>query len=170
MTSEPTPCPGCRDPHTHAPAGPSRRRVVAGATVGGLAAALLAACSSDGSSSAADSGSSGDSGGSGGSGDSGGSGGTTGPLAPTSDIPEGGGEIFADANVVVTQPSAGQFKAFDATCTHAGCTVGSVSDVISCPCHGSQFSIEDGSVVQGPASDPLPEVPITVEGDQVVLG
>jgi len=41
-------------------------------------------------------------------------------------------------------------------------------NVISCPCHGSAFSAEDGSVENGPASRPLREIPVTVEGDQVV--
>jgi nitrite reductase/ring-hydroxylating ferredoxin subunit len=92
-------------------------------------------------------------------------------LAKTSDIPLGGGAIFASQKVVVTQPSTGQFKAFSATCTHAQCTVGRVQDgTIVCPCHGSRFSIKDGSVQNGPATQPLTARPITVEGDNLVLG
>ena len=69
-----------------------------------------------------------------------------GGLASTADIEVGGGTIFADEQVVVTQPSEGEFKAFTTTCTHQGCQVESVSDgSINCPCHGSSFSIEDGS-------------------------
>ncbi len=47
-------------------------------------------------------------------------------IAQASDIPEGGGTIFADEDVVVTQPEAGDFKAFSATCTHQKCTLTSV--------------------------------------------
>ena len=44
---------------------------------------------------------------------------------PTSEVPVGGGKVFADTKTVVTQPTAGTFKAFDAMCPHQGCTVGS---------------------------------------------
>ncbi|MGI5272204.1 Rieske (2Fe-2S) protein [Nonomuraea sp. CA-218870] len=91
-------------------------------------------------------------------------------LADTSDIPSGQGKIFKNQDVVVTQPSEGEFRAFSATCTHQGCAVASVSNgVINCPCHGSQFSIEDGSVVQGPASEPLAEKKINVSGGKIRL-
>ncbi|MBE1584898.1 Rieske (2Fe-2S) protein [Nonomuraea angiospora] len=91
-------------------------------------------------------------------------------LADTADIPEGGGKVFENEKIVVTQPSAGEFKAFTAVCTHAGCTVATVSNkTINCPCHGSKFSISDGSVKDGPASDPLEEKKITVDGDKIKL-
>jgi Rieske Fe-S protein len=91
-------------------------------------------------------------------------------LAKTSSIPVGGGAVFADQNVVVTQPTAGEFKAFSATCTHQGCKVNKVANgVIACPCHGSKFNIADGSVANGPAKKPLPEKPVSVEGGAVVL-
>ncbi len=91
-------------------------------------------------------------------------------LASTADIPVGGGEVFADQKVVVTQPQAGTFKAFSAVCTHQGCTVGQVAaGTINCPCHGSKFAIADGSVVDGPASRPLEERRVTVSGDAIQL-
>ncbi len=92
------------------------------------------------------------------------------PLASTADIPVGGGEVFADQKVVVTQPQPGTFKAFSAVCTHQGCTVSKVaSGTIDCPCHGSKFAIADGSVVNGPASSPLDERQVTVSGDTIQL-
>jgi len=97
------------------------------------------------------------------------SGGAAGPLVATADVPVEGGVILDKQKVVVTQPVEGTFKAFSAICTHQACTVASVKkNVISCPCHGSAFSADDGSVQNGPATRPLPEVPVTVEGDQVV--
>ena len=92
-----------------------------------------------------------------------------GALASTSEVPEGGGKIIGGKNIVLTQPQAGAFKAFTAICTHQGCIVSTVADgTIDCPCHGSKFSIKDGSVVNGPATSPLAAIPIKVEGTSIV--
>jgi Rieske Fe-S protein len=92
-------------------------------------------------------------------------------LATTSEIPVGGGKVFAAQKVVVTQPSSGTFKAFSAICTHMGCEVDQVTNgTIDCPCHGSQFSVKDGAVVAGPAPSPLPAQAITVSGSNIALG
>jgi Rieske Fe-S protein len=92
-------------------------------------------------------------------------------LAATSEIPVGSGKVFTPEKVVVTQPVSGDFKAFSAVCTHMGCIVNQVSDgTIDCPCHGSQFSIKDGSVVGGPAPSPLAAEAIKVSGDRIILG
>ncbi|MBD0737744.1 Rieske (2Fe-2S) protein [Streptomyces sp. CBMA29] len=164
---------------------PTRRGFVAAAGGVGLAAALAACGSSDGSSDAAsDSSSPSDAGapttsagadpttsdaGTAPTSSAAGGGGTA--LGKTSDVPVGGGKIYADQKVVVTQPTAGQYKAFSSTCTHLGCQVGSVSDgTINCPCHGSKFHVADGSVASGPATKPLPTENVTVSGDQVMLG
>ena len=90
-------------------------------------------------------------------------------LAKTADIPVGGGKILADKKIVITQPQAGSFHAFTAVCTHQGCIVSTVSGgTINCPCHGSKFSIANGSVVNGPAASPLAPVSIQVEGTSIV--
>ncbi|WP_406155863.1 Rieske (2Fe-2S) protein [Streptomyces canus] len=135
----------------HPASAPSRRVVVAAVGAAGLALTLNACGSEDDSSSsdaaAADS-----------------------VLGKTSDIPEGGGKIFKDSGVVVTQPTAGEFKAFSSKCTHQGCAVtGITNGVITCPCHKSEFSVTDGSVKKGPATQPLPEEKITVSGDSISL-
>lgn len=96
--------------------------------------------------------------------------GAAGAVASTSDVPVGGGVIVASPAVVITQPAAGEFKAFSAICTHQGCTVGSVeNNEIICPCHGSKFSGTDGSVIAGPATAPLAAAAITVEGSSIVV-
>jgi nitrite reductase/ring-hydroxylating ferredoxin subunit len=92
-------------------------------------------------------------------------------LATTDEVPVGGGVVLADAGVVVTQPTAGEFKAFTAVCTHQGAALDKVADDgIECPLHGSRFSVADGSPTAGPATDPLGEVPVTVEGDRILAG
>lgn len=153
---------------------PARRTVVAAVGTAGLAVALTACGSDNKSSDSSNSGSSASasasSGGTGG-GDNaaaGNSGGTV--LAKTTDIPEGGGKVFADQGVVVTQPTAGTYKAFSSKCTHQGCAVKGIADnVITCPCHNSQFSATDGSVKKGPATQPLAAANITVDGDSIKL-
>ncbi len=141
--------------------GPARRQALQ--TAGGVAAATgLAACGSTTSSTSTTSGAT--------SGSTGttGAGGSLATVA-TSDVPVGGGTIDAAAKVVVTQPSAGEFKAFSAVCTHQGCIVADVSTTIDCACHGSKFSITDGSVVAGPARSALPAKAVSVSGNTVTV-
>lgn len=89
-------------------------------------------------------------------------------ITKTADVPVGSAVIVDD--VVVTQPTAGDFKGFSSVCPHAGCKVAEVVDaVIKCPCHGSEFSL-DGSVVKGPATKPLATTAISVQGDSIVAG
>ncbi|KUO08433.1 Rieske (2Fe-2S) protein [Streptomyces sp. DSM 15324] len=157
---------------------PARRTVMAAAGAAGLSVALTACGGSDddSSSSASTGGTTGSAGstGSTGAGEAASTGGAAGAagaaLAATADIPEGGGKIFDAQKVVVTQPAAGTYKAFSAVCTHQGCAVKTIADgVINCPCHNSNFSIEDGSVKSGPARQALPEVKISVSGDSITL-
>ncbi|MFE6511086.1 Rieske (2Fe-2S) protein [Nocardioides sp. NPDC057767] len=133
----------------------TRRKVVGGAAVTVMGVPLLAACGGSDSS---------------GSGSDGGSGSTEdGPLVATSEVPVGGGVIVADRNLVATQPTEGTFKVFSAICTHRSCPVTKVAGgTIDCPCHGSRFSIEDGSVAQGPATSPLEEVSFEVIDGEIV--
>jgi Rieske Fe-S protein len=92
-------------------------------------------------------------------------------LVAISDVPVGGGTILTGPKIVVTQPDKGDFKAFTAVCTHAGCTVGSVSDgFITCPCHGSQYAIATGvPTPNSPAKAPLARVDIKVKGNEIDL-
>ncbi|QFZ21200.1 Rieske (2Fe-2S) protein [Saccharothrix syringae] len=89
-------------------------------------------------------------------------------LGTASSIPVGGGQILAEAGVVVCQPQEGVFKAFSSICTHRGCAVTSVgSGQIVCDCHHSVFSMTDGSVTDGPAEQPLPEFKLELDGDDI---
>src|SRR5262245_56335198 len=83
-------------------------------------------------------------------------------LGKAADVPVGGGVIFKDQKLVVTQPETGQFKGFSAVCTHQGCVVDKIAEgTIDCPCHGSKFKL-DGSVATGPATKPLPPAGVQV--------
>ena len=152
----------------------TRRGVLAGVGLVGLAGAITA-CGAGASSSAPAAGNAGITPAAPGSATPAGSGaGSSAPaanaLAATSQIPVGSGMIFSGPQVVVTQPSAGEFKAFSAVCTHMGCIVSQVSNgTIDCPCHGSQYSITTGDVVAGPAPKPLPAKQIKVSGGSIFL-
>jgi len=62
---------------------------------------------------------------------------------------------------------------FEDRCTHAGCSFvddgGEVADgtVLVCACHGSEFDLRDGSVLEGPATEPLVVIPVMREGDRL---
>jgi nitrite reductase/ring-hydroxylating ferredoxin subunit len=131
--------------------GPTRRTILLATG----AAALTAGCSEYGDESASSSASAGSPGQ---------------ELATTADIPVGGGKIFKDEQVVVTQPKEGEFKAFTSICTHQQCPVANVKGgTINCTCHGSKFNITDGSVANPPATRPLAEKKITVTGNSIRL-
>jgi Rieske Fe-S protein len=169
MANDQAPASATENPHV-----PARRAVLAGTGIAG-AAVLLTACGASGSSSSGDSSGNGGSGASSapqGSASSGSApqGSSAQDLTPTSAIPVGGGKVFTAQQVVVTQPVSGEFKCFTAVCTHQGCIVGSVADgLITCPCHGSQYHITDGSVARGPAPLPLADKAIIVRGGEISL-
>ena len=149
-------------------AGLSRRQAMTAAAALGVGVPVLAACggSSGGGST---SGTSAQPSPTTGSSSGGGGGGAAAALATTGDLEVGGAVFVDDPSVVVTEPEDGVYRAFSRTCTHQGCPVADLVDGnIHCPCHGSMFSIADGSPVSGPAQTPLAEVAITVKGDQIL--
>ena len=146
----------------------SRRAVIKNAGLAAAALAGLSGCTNYGApttpSSDASSATSGPTSAGGGATSAGG-----GATAKTADIPVGSGKIFPDIQAVITQPTAGEFKAFTSICTHQQCPVAEVTDTINCNCHGSKFSITDGSVVNPPAPQPLAAKTVTVDGDSLTV-
>ena len=86
-------------------------------------------------------------------------------------IPVGGGKVFKSSrgDLLITQPKKNVFRAFSARCTHEGCTIGSWTaganvvsgGVVTCTCHGAQFSANDGSALRRPANGPLKKYVVT---------
>jgi Rieske Fe-S protein len=143
----------------------SRRTVIMNTGLAAAAMAGLSSCTNYSTQPADEPSAAGTSGGA-----TGGSSGAGGPLSvKETEIPVGSGKIFPDAQTVITQPKEGEFRAFSAICTHQGCVVGTVTNTINCPCHGSKYSITDGSVVNPPAPQPLPAKTIKVEGDTLTV-
>lgn len=138
----------------------TRRTVLAGAA--GISAAVALAACGDGSNDTGSSNSAPT-----GNANAGAAGGS---LGAATEIPVGGGKIFKDQKVVVTQPTAGQYKAFSTSCTHAGCDVTTVTTTINCPCHGSHFDLADGAPKAGPATKPLAAASVKVENGKLVMG
>lgn len=93
-------------------------------------------------------------------------------VCKTSDVPIGSGKKFTveGTPILVTQPKAGDFRAFSAVCTHAGFVMSTVlNSEIVCDNHGAVYSAEDGSVKKGPATRALGKITVTVEGDSVLV-
>ena len=147
--------------------------------VGAACASLVACGGGAGSSGGGDSGGGYGGGDSGGGGSDGGSkkssggeaktGGTA--IASESEVAPGSAHKFKDSGepAVLVHLDDGDFVAYSAVCTHQGCTVAYKDGNLACPCHGSVFDPADGAaVVAGPAPRPLPEIPVKVEGGEVV--
>lgn len=76
------------------------------------------------------------------------------------------GTKIAVANV------GGAFRAFDDTCTHMACSLAGgdlEENTVICPCHGSEFDVTTGAVLQGPAREPLATYETRVEGGNLEI-
>ncbi|MBI3750125.1 MAG: Rieske 2Fe-2S domain-containing protein [Chloroflexi bacterium] len=78
-----------------------------------------------------------------------------------------GGRKVAVANV------AGRFYGFDDTCTHMGCSLAAGDldgTTVTCACHGSEYDVTTGAVLEGPAEDPVNTWAVQVDGDDLTVG
>jgi nitrite reductase/ring-hydroxylating ferredoxin subunit len=96
-------------------------------------------------------------------------------ICATKDIKVGGASSFrvpAGKNmmVLITQPKAGVFRAFDQRCTHEGFAVNSIKgkDLI-CQAHGALFDMNTGAAKRGPARKALTRYTVTVEKKSVFI-
>lgn len=76
-----------------------------------------------------------------------------------------GGAVTANG-IIVLRLNSTTFKAFSATCTHQGCTVGynASNATIVCPCHGGVFNSSTGAVVSGPPPSGLASYNTSLSG------
>ncbi len=93
-------------------------------------------------------------------------------IAQASDVAENSATTFTDSGdpAVLVHLPGGDFVAYSAVCTHQQCEVSyqPESSELACPCHGSIFDpASGGQVLNGPAEQPLPEIPIQVQDGQI---
>jgi nitrite reductase/ring-hydroxylating ferredoxin subunit len=95
-------------------------------------------------------------------------------VANASEIPVGGVKTFnypsAIDNCILVRTAPDRYVAYSQKCTHLSCAVyySQQNRRLECPCHEGYFSIEDGSVLQGPPPRPLPKIELQRQGDQLV--
>jgi Rieske Fe-S protein len=92
------------------------------------------------------------------------------PVAALSDVTVGQAKSVTvnGQDAVVARPTENTAACFSAICTHQGCTVKPAGAQLECPCHGSVFNALTGAVERGPANQPLPSIPVTVNGNTIV--
>lgn len=85
-----------------------------------------------------------------------------------SDVPVGSAVIVG--SYIIAQPRAAEYKAYSTLCPHARSYIDQVEgDRVKCPGHGSEFSIVDGSVLKGPARDPLAPADVQASGQNLIV-
>ena len=93
-------------------------------------------------------------------------------LVESSKVPVGGGLKVSSSQgvLMIVQPTRGNFAAYSAICTHAGCEVSSATaSAIICTCHDSEFSTSDGARIAGPASRPLKKYSVVERSGMLFL-
>jgi len=81
-------------------------------------------------------------------------------------------QFFVSELEVVVVNLGGQIYCLDGRCSHAGAPLseGSLAgEVLTCPWHGSQFNVTDGSVLRGPTEKPLKVYPSNVKDGFVFI-
>jgi Rieske Fe-S protein len=90
------------------------------------------------------------------------------------DVPVGEVKLFtyptSEDPCIMVRRGPDRFAAFSQTCTHLSCTVyyAREQNRLECPCHEGYFSVEDGSVIQGPPPRPLPRVTLKRDGNNLI--
>src|ERR671926_1680683 len=92
-------------------------------------------------------------------------------VAGADDLKEGEMRAFdVRGNKIAVANVAGTFYAFGDTCTHMHCSLaeGDLEETtVICPCHGSEFDVTSGEVLQGPAREPVATYATRVEDGEL---
>jgi 3-phenylpropionate/trans-cinnamate dioxygenase ferredoxin subunit len=94
-------------------------------------------------------------------------------VGTAADLSEGEMRAFEVSGRRVVARVSGSLHAFDDTCTHRQCSLaeGELEEAtVTCPCHGSQFDVATGAVLNPPATEPVKTYPVRVEGDDLQIG
>lgn len=95
-------------------------------------------------------------------------------LGPAAGVPVGGVKLFTYPGpqdpCILVRLAEDRFVAYSQKCTHLSCAVYYSGEArrLECPCHEGYFSVEDGSVLQGPPPRPLPRVVVERRGEDLV--
>ncbi|HWB99096.1 MAG TPA: Rieske (2Fe-2S) protein [Bryobacteraceae bacterium] len=95
-------------------------------------------------------------------------------VARLGEMPVGGVKLFdyprQGEQCVLVRIGEDAYAAYSQKCTHLSCAVyySPESRDLVCPCHEGHFSIQDGSVLQGPPTRPLPAVKLERRGEHLV--
>jgi Rieske Fe-S protein len=95
-------------------------------------------------------------------------------IGSTNEIPVGGVKLFSypttEDPCILIRTAAGQYAAYSQKCTHLSCAVyyEQQTNRLECPCHEGYFSVDDGSVLQGPPPRRLPRVILEQDGTSLM--
>lgn len=95
-------------------------------------------------------------------------------IAYRDEVPVGGIKLFsfptAKDPCILVRDAADSFVAYSQVCPHLSCVVyySKEHNRLECPCHKGVFSINDGSVIQGPPQRPLPRIALEERDGQII--
>ena len=93
-------------------------------------------------------------------------------VGKASEFPNDSGTIFKFGNKpgILLRTASGEFRAFEAVCTHLDCTVQFKKDmgVIWCACHNGKYDL-NGRNISGPPPRPLNPYKVIVQGEEVFV-
>jgi len=95
-------------------------------------------------------------------------------VAQWGEIPVGEVKLFAypthEDRCILVRTTEDEYVAYSQKCTHLSCAVyySRKSNCLECPCHQGFFSIENGAVLKGPPTRPLPRVVLEKQGEKLV--